>query len=102
MSLLSSTKKGTLACMLPGKADEAKIGEKKAGFEDKFTQGQSHNQPELARRFWKWLPVWMKEGKVRSTGWRVLEGGLDAGKVNEVLDNYRDGNWPPKQVHVNL
>lgn len=101
VSVLSNTKKGALVCLVPGKVDEEKIGKKQMGFEDKFSQGISHNQPELAKKFWKWLPVWMREGKVKSTGWTVLEG-LDAEKVNVVLDEYRDGNWPSKQVHVHL
>ncbi len=101
VSVLSNTKKGTLVCMVPGKVDEEKVGKKQMGFEDKFSQGISHKQPELAKKFWKWLPVWMKEGKVKSTGWTVLEG-LDAEKVDAVLDQYRDGNWPQKQVHVHF
>ncbi|ERF73023.1 hypothetical protein EPUS_07117 [Endocarpon pusillum Z07020] len=99
---LSNTKRGTLACIVPGKVDEASLaGAKKAGFDDKFIQGQSSNQPQLGRKFWDWLPVWMREGRVRSTGWTVLEG-LDPVKVNAVLDAYRDNRWPEKQVHVHL
>ena len=101
ISLLSSSKKGTLACIVPKMAPVGEIGEKRAGYEDKFSQGQSHNQPELGKRFWQCLPEWMAEGRIRSTGWEVLEG-LDAGKVNEVLDRYRDGKEVPKQVHVHL
>ena len=102
ISILSNTKKGTLACIVPGKAETPeKIGKKEKGFEEKFVQGQSHNQPELGAKFWKALPGWMEEGKVKATGWDVLEG-LDAGKVNEVLDTYRDGRVPPRQVHVHL
>ncbi|KAI9776216.1 MAG: hypothetical protein M1839_000537 [Geoglossum umbratile] len=101
VSVLSSTKRGTLACIVPGKADETKIGEKKAGYEDKFIQGQSHNQPALGAAFWKNLPRWMEQGKIRATGWDVIEG-LDREKVDKVLDDYRDGRQPPKQVHVHL
>lgn len=101
VSLLSSSCRGTLACIVPKMVDIGDVGEKKAGYEDKFVQGQSHNQPALGAKFWKWLPVWMKEGKIKATGWDVLEG-LDAGKVNSVLDAYRDGNIPSKQVHVHL
>ena len=101
VSILSSTKKGTLACLVPGKADESKIGEKKAGYEDRFISGKSHGQPALATLFWKHLPGWMQEGKIKATGWDVLEG-LDAAKVNAVLDDYRDDKWPSKQMHVHV
>lgn len=102
-SCLSNTRRGTLACIVPGTvADEGEMAAKKrAGFEDRFVQGQSHNQPELARKFWHRLPAWMAEGKIRSTGWTVLEG-LDPDKVNAILDSYRDNRWPEKQVHVHL
>ena len=100
-SILSSTKKGTVACLIPGKADESKIGEKKAGYADIFVSGKSHGQPELATVFWNNLSGWMHEGKIKATGWEVLKG-LDADKVNKVLDDYRDNNWPPKQVHVHV
>lgn len=102
ISMLSNTKKGTLACIVPGKAEQAeKIGKKEKGFEEKFVQGQSHNQPELGARFWRALPGWMAEGRVKATRWDVVKG-LDAAKVNEVLDTYRDGKVPPRQVHVHL
>ncbi|KAL9585333.1 MAG: hypothetical protein Q9212_001592 [Teloschistes hypoglaucus] len=102
LSILSNTKKGTLACIVPGKANSPdKIGKKAAGYEEKFVQGQSHNQPELGRKFWNALPGWMESKRMRATAWEVLEG-LDAGKVNAVLDTYRDGGVPPKQVHVHV
>jgi len=101
VSVLSNSKKGTLACIVPGKAEAEKVGAKAAGYDDKFVQGQSHNQPELGAAFWKYLPGWMSEGKIKATAWDVLEG-LDCETVNAVLDDYRDGRQPPKQVHVQL
>lgn len=104
VSVLSASKQGTLACIVPGKpenGDDA-VGVKAAGYRDRFTQGKAHAQPELCRRFWTALPEWMAEGKIRATAWDVLEGGLDSGKVNKVLDSYRNGDWPEKQVHVHL
>lgn len=47
----------------------------------------------------------MEAGRIRSTGWDVLEGrGLEVNreKINQVLDTYRDGGVPPRQVHVHL
>ena len=101
VSILSNTKKGTLACIVPKMAPLREVGEKKAGYEDKFTQGQSHNQPELGKKFWEHLPRWMEEGKIRSTGWDILKG-LNADGVNEVLDRYRDGKEVRKQMHVHF
>ena len=104
ISLLSSSQGGTLACIVPGPPvaeESASSGKKQA----KFTQGQSHNQPELGRNFWKYLPRWMEAGRIKSTGWDVLEGrGLEVNreKINQVLDTYRDGGVPPRQVHVHL
>lgn len=99
--VLSRSKQGTLACIVPGKA-EGDVGPKQAGYKDLFTQGKAHNQPELCRQFWTALPRWMAEGKIKATAWEVQDGGLDSDKVNAVLDSYRDGNWPEKQVHVHM
>lgn len=102
VSVLSNTKKGTLATIVPGKVEHPdEIGEKKAGYDDKFVQGQSHNQPALGAKLWNWLPVWMKEEKMKATKWQVLEG-LDVGKINEVLDSYRDVRQPETRFHVHL
>lgn len=101
VSLLSNSKQGTLACIVPGKP-EGPIGPKEAGYQDLFTQGKAHAQPELCRRFWSALPAWMADGKIKATAWDVLEGGLDGAKVDAVLDSYRDGEWPKRQVHVHL
>lgn len=103
VSILSDTKKGTLACLVPPmtKIDENVIGDKKAGYEDKFIQGQSHNQPELGAAFWKNLPGWMEEGKIRASPWEIIDG-LDVEKINSVLDLYSSGGVPEKQVHVHI
>lgn len=101
VTVLSGSKQGTLACIVPGKP-EGDVGVKSAGFKDLFVQGQAHAQPQLCRQFWTALPGWMAEGKIKATAWEVLDGGLDSGKVDAVLDLYRDGNPPKKQVHVHL
>ena len=102
VSVLSNSRRGVLVPMVPGKVEHPEqIGEKRDGYETRWIQGQSHNQPELGRRFWKWLPVWMEEGRIRATGWEVVSG-LDAERVNGVLDLYRDGGASRRQVHVHL
>ena len=102
VSVLSNTRRGVLSTLVPGKVEDVeKIGEKKVGYEARWIQGQSHNQPELGRKFWKFLPVWMTEGRIQAVPWDVLQG-LDPEKVNRVLDVYRDGGRPVRQVHVHL
>ena len=98
---LSDSKTGTLACILPGQVEAARFAHKKAGYAEKFTQGQIHNQPALAAAFASCLPTWLAEKKITAVPWEVLEG-LDPAKVNAVLDGYRDGKAPSKQVHVHL
>ena len=102
VSVLSNSRRGILASMVPGKVEHPdRIREKREGYEATWIKGQSHNQPELGRKFWKWLPVWMEEGRTKATGWEVIRG-LDAERVNGVLDVYRDGGVPKRQVHVHL
>lgn len=101
LSILSRTKKGTLACIVPGMENKLDFEEKAAGYEEKFIQGQSHNQPELGKSFWEALPGWMEEGKIKATGWSVIDG-LRAEKVNEALDVYVAGKVPEKQFHVHV
>ena len=99
VSILSTTKKGIMVGLIPGFQNDFKFKEKAAGFEEKFIQGQSHNQPELGKKIWEFIPKWIVEGKIRSTGWTAVEG-MDVEKVNKVLDDYGIGVVPPKQVHV--
>ncbi|MCJ1284004.1 hypothetical protein MMC26_003335 [Xylographa opegraphella] len=98
---LSDSKRGTLACILPGQVDAELFAHKTAGYDEKFTQGQIHNQPALAAVFATCLPMWLEQRKIRAVPWGVLDG-LDPAKVNAVLDGYRDGKPPPKQVHVHV
>jgi NADPH2:quinone reductase len=103
VSVLSSTKKGKLVTLVPGQPDPSKLGEKKAGFEDKFSSGVSHKYPEFSANFWSHLPGLLEEGKIKATGWNEdIIKGLDADAVNKVLDDYRDGRWPSAQVHVHV
>jgi NADPH:quinone reductase len=102
VSLLSSARKGKVATLLPGKVDDTKIGEKKAGFGIGQTFGSSHLHRDLGRRFWKELPGWLESGKLKPLSFKIVEGGLSVEGVNMVLDDYRDGKNPGKwHVHPN-
>lgn len=99
VAALSNTKKGTLATLVHGQPDTAKIGEKKAGYEVKGVFGLSMAYPEAAGLFWrKFMPEWLESGAVSPLDYKVIEG-LNADKVNAVYDNYRDG-MPQSKVHV--
>jgi NADPH2:quinone reductase len=103
VSLLSSTKKGKVVTLLRGMVDEAKIGEKNAGYRINQTFGDSHLHREaLGHDFWQYLPGWVESGKIKPLDFQVVEGGLNAEGVNKVLDNYKDGKDPGKwNVHPN-
>jgi NADPH2:quinone reductase len=100
VSLLSNSKKGTIAHLLIGEANEAVIEKKEAGFEAKRIQGFSAGIPEFGQMFWKEFPVWLETGKVKPLKFEIIEG-LDADKVNEALDKYRDGKGGDR-YHVSI
>lgn len=114
LSCLSNTKPGKLATLVPGQipAQPSATADKKAGFEDRFSQGASHKQPQLGGAFWDEISGWLERGEVKTLGWDesaegVIEGlGEEARKrVDRVYDVYRDGGVPGKggrQVHVHV
>ena len=91
VSLLSSSKKGRAVSLLRGSHDKAKIGEKKAGHEVVQTFGDSNIHANFGRQFWKELPLWVEQRKIKPLNYRIVEGGLNVMGVNELLDDYRDG-----------
>ncbi|KAJ4148151.1 hypothetical protein LMH87_002633 [Akanthomyces muscarius] len=92
VAVLSNTKKGVLAVLLPtnGDLDEHVKSSKKMGFERHFVYGGSNNYPDLMKQYWKHLPVWIRNGHVKPASSSVIYG-LDPNQVNECLDKYRDG-----------
>jgi NADPH2:quinone reductase len=100
ISLLSSSKKGTLAHLLPGNHDESVATKKLAGFEEKQIFGSAEGNPEFAKLFWEQYPKWMRSGEVKILKYHVIEG-LDAEKINKVLDDYRVGKGG-ERYHVHL
>ncbi|KAJ4390565.1 hypothetical protein N0V93_004161 [Gnomoniopsis smithogilvyi] len=101
LNALSSHKKGALARLLPtGPVDESKVLGKKAGFDVRNVFGSSQMWPELAGEFWARVPEYLETGKIVPLGY-VVQEGLDAGNVNEVLDAYRAGKAVTK-THIHL
>ncbi|USP82330.1 GroES-like protein [Curvularia clavata] len=92
ISALSSSKAGRVARLRfsTGAIDESKIiGEKIAGYEMRNVLGVSHMKPDTAEPFWNQLEEYLKNESLVPLKYEVVNG-LDAGKVNEVLDRYRD------------
>lgn len=100
VSLLSNKKKGTFVHVLSGKVDEAVIAKKAAGYEDKPNLvGYSPMWPEFARHYWRAFPKWLESGKIKAMGFEIIQG-LDAEKINGVLDEYKNGGGERYHVHV--
>jgi NADPH:quinone reductase-like Zn-dependent oxidoreductase len=100
LNALSSSMKGKFARLLPRPVDETKVVGKNAGFEIKNVFGSSQLRPEVCKPFWKLVPQYLEEGKIIPLQY-VVEKGLDAAKVNEVLDRYRDGK-PVTKTHFHI
>ncbi|KAK2763216.1 hypothetical protein FQN54_009852 [Arachnomyces sp. PD_36] len=100
VAALSNSKKGKLMVLIPSEEelDPKKTGSKEFGYERKFTYGASTVHPEITLEFWKLLPSWIRKGSLKPPRFDVIEG-LDADKVNEVLDRYRDGK-PTAKVNI--
>jgi NADPH2:quinone reductase len=102
LNALSGHKKGYFTRLLPLPIDRSKVLDKAAGFEVGNVLGISSERPELCREFWKRLPEYL-EKKILvpiPDGYQVTSG-LDADKVNEVLDSFRDGSRL-RHAHVHL
>jgi NADPH:quinone reductase len=92
INALSNTKRGKFARLIPRPLGDAEklIKPKKDGYELKSVFGSSHARPETCKPLWENLGQWLVDGKIKPTPY-VVERGLDADKVNAVLDKYRDG-----------
>lgn len=92
INALSSTKKGKLARLLRTgpPLDESQVHAKKEGYDLINVFGSSHRMPDVSKPFWERLPQYLIEGKLKPGKYEVVKG-LDADRVNEVLDRYRDG-----------
>jgi len=102
INALSNSRRGALARLVfsRGALDESKIHIKNAGYELKNVLGLSHMKPQVATSFWEHITEYMTQAKIKPLKYTV-EWGLDAEKVNEVLDRYREGK-AVNQVHFHL
>ena len=102
INALSSTRKGRVARLLPTRPHEAaKVTKKDDEYEVKDVYGIPHGQ-SLGKELWANISEYVKDGKIVPLKYEVADGvGLDAGKVNEVLDRYRDGK-PVVQTHFRV
>ena len=98
LSLLSTTKKGSLATLVRGEADPAIAATKTAGFKKNQILGVSDLHQELAAKFWMELLGWIEKGELKPLDFEVIDG-LDAMRVDNLLDDYRDGR-AVKKTHV--
>jgi NADPH:quinone reductase len=99
--LLSNSKKGKPMILVhAGPVDERRIDPIKADYERMPIICSSTQFPDITKAFWKVLPKWIEEGKLKPTTYRVIEE-LDAGLINETLDTYRNGlNIMKPHIHI--
>jgi hypothetical protein len=81
-----------------GEADPAIAATKTAGFKKNQILGVSDLHQELAAKFWMELPGWIEKGEPKPLDFEVIDG-LDAMRVDNLLDDYRDGR-AVKKTHV--
>jgi NADPH2:quinone reductase len=100
VSLLSNSAKGTFVHVLSGTINEEVLERKEMGYENKPNlNGSSAAWPEFARHYWKEFPRWLADRRVKGLRHKVV-WGLDAERINEVLDGYRGGNGERYHVHM--
>lgn len=100
IAALSNSKRGTLITLRrpEGEFDSARIGSKSASYDRRLVMGFSPIHSEVTMGFWEWIPRWLQDGKIRPSGFEVIES-LDAVAVNEALDRYRDGTGVKTIIH---
>jgi len=92
INALSNSQKGKLARLVwsRGSVREEKLHRKRAGYDLKNVLGISHLKPDIAKPFWHHASDLLAQKKIIPLEYATVQG-LDAQKVNEVLDKYRDG-----------
>lgn len=100
-SALSNSKEGTLVTLLRGEVDPSVAASKEAGYKKEHALGVSHIHGAIAAEFWRRLPEWIGQGKLRPLDFTTISG-LDEVKINRVFDDYRKGDIVSKtHVHPN-
>ncbi|CZR68864.1 related to zinc-binding dehydrogenase [Phialocephala subalpina] len=100
VAALSNSKRGTLITLrrADGEFDPDRIGTKTAGYERRLVLGISPVHPEVTVGFWREVPAWLKDGKIKPSNYKVVKG-LDANAINKALDSYRDGKVAKTNIH---
>lgn len=89
INALSTSKKGKLARLLPsGPPDLSQVKLNETEYELKDIYGVSLLNPDLSKPFWARLPGYLKEKRIHPTAYQVVRG-LDADKLNQLLDGYK-------------
>ncbi|KAJ6789294.1 hypothetical protein PWT90_10176 [Aphanocladium album] len=94
---LSKHTRGTLVTITHGTVDESAIGEKRAGYDKRFTVGSSHKYPDFSQKVWSHLPNWIELGHIVPFSFRTIKG-LNAAAVNVAIDEYRGKGEVPKFI----
>ena len=89
-SLLPTSGKGILLTLHP--FDDAEETFNKEGLDCRvtFVLGNSVWMEPLTQSFWEFLPLWVRQGKLGVSKYKVIEG-LDLKLIEEGLDLYKDG-----------
>ncbi|KAL7932979.1 GroES-like protein [Trichoderma chlorosporum] len=99
--LLSNSKKGILVPLTAGEVDDTKLN-KQAGYELRRFLCRPHedDRRELSTVFWKSFPELVEKGFFKPTPFEIIKG-LDADKINDVLDQYGAAKNPTRpNIHV--
>jgi NADPH2:quinone reductase len=99
--LLSNSRRGILAVLVhAGTVDDSQIGDKREGYERKSITCATKMYKEVSVPFWNQLPTWIENNDLSPTTWQVVDG-LDAKKINDLLDGYVKGRAQLKpHVHI--
>ncbi|KFY51673.1 hypothetical protein V496_08788 [Pseudogymnoascus sp. VKM F-4515 (FW-2607)] len=88
LSLLSTTKKGSFATLVRGEDEPEITATKTASFKKNQVLGVSDLHQDLAAKFLRELVGWIENGQLKPLDFKVIDG-LNAVKVNNLLDDYR-------------
>ncbi|QYT02078.1 Alcohol dehydrogenase,zinc-containing [Trichoderma simmonsii] len=100
-NLLSNTKKGILVPLTAGEVDDSRLN-KQAGYDLRRFLCRPHedDRRELSTIFWKSFPDLVEKGVFKPTPFQIVKG-LDADKINGIIDEYGAGKNPTRpNVHV--
>jgi NADPH2:quinone reductase len=88
MDALSHTRRGKLARLVDGEINVKRFEGRMAWLEVMDVFGSSHAKADLCTPFWKRVSEYLETGKIKPMAFQVVDG-LNADKVNEVLDRYK-------------